>query len=520
MKKNVSLTVILISIVAVIGKLFGFLREILMAKFFGTSNVVDIYLISITIPTILFGFLPALAVGYTPIFFQIKSKLEKAKFTNSMICVSLVISIFCVFITYLFNENIVSFIANGFSLAELNLTSKFLRITIWLIVFNTPIQLLIAFLNCNEMYVFSNVTNLVLSLIQSLFVVIAGTFDILFLPWGILIAYILQFMFLILFSYGKGYRFKFTINFNENIKKVFILTIPIFISNILVDLNGFIDKYLASSLYEGSIASLNYAFTLRSVFFLVCTSSIGTIFYPKISQIISENNTKKLAILVTKVINILLILFIPITIGGILLSSNIIKLVLMRGNFDIVSLNLTVSPFIMYMISLTFIAIRDLIIKIFYAEGDSRSNLYFGLSSLLVNILLSLLLIKKIGHVGLALGTSLSAIITFPCYMVKLKKIISELSYKKILKNVFKIICGCIPMIIFILCYNYGIKILFGDISKFMLFILTTIEILISIIMYISTICLLKIDGSSIIWNFINKFIKGDKYDKSISNRS
>ena len=60
---------VLIMGIALLCKVFGFLRELMLARFFGTSGIVDIYLMSITIPSILFGALPSLGIGVTPVYF-------------------------------------------------------------------------------------------------------------------------------------------------------------------------------------------------------------------------------------------------------------------------------------------------------------------------------------------------------------------------------------------------------------------------------------------------------------------
>lgn len=483
--KSLGKTAIVLAAIALLGKVFGFVRELLLANYFGTDSVIDIYIMSITIPTILFGFLPALGIGYTPLFFEIQGEKKKNSFTNNVLCLSILFALLCVSLTYVFSEEIVHIVASGFSAGALAQTVSFLKVTIWLVVFNTPIQILMSFLNCNQSYLFSNVTNLVLSLVQSLFVIFAAQFDIRFLPYGILVSYIVQFAMLLILSANHGYRPEFRIKGDENIKKLLSLTMPIFISNMLVDINGFVDKYLASSLQEGSISALNYAFTLRSVVYYMCTSAITTIFYPKISEMIVEHRQKELAPLVTRVLNVLGGLFIPLTAGGVLLARPGIELVLMRGNFNEQSLELTVYPFVMYMLSLTFISARDVVVKILYASGDTKTNLIYGGICILVNIAVSLFLIKSLGHVGLALGTSLSAIFVFPLYMRKLKEMIEEIKFGRLIRNMVKIVFASIVMCIIIGMMERVCGNIIGS-STLALLLRLLLEILVAIIVYLT----------------------------------
>ena len=291
-KKTIGHITIILSIIVIIGKFFGFFREILLANYFGTGQIVDAYMMSVTIPTILFGFLPALGVGFTPHFFRLKDT-ERNAFTTKVIGLSLIISLICVLLTNIFAEDIVKFIAGGFQGETFNLTVNYLRVTILLVVFNTPIQILIAYLNCKESYVFSNVTNLVLSSTQCVFVVLAAKINVNLLPYGILVSYIIQFALLALFSIKKDFVIVLGKLFDNNVISLLKSCVPIFLSNILVDINGFVDKYFASFLSLGSISALSYAFTIRSFFYYVFTTAITTIFYPKISDLISRGQRMK-----------------------------------------------------------------------------------------------------------------------------------------------------------------------------------------------------------------------------------
>ena len=60
-------TALLIMLITILSKIFGFARELTLAYFYGASNVSDAYLVSITIPSVIFGFIAAgLVAGYIP----------------------------------------------------------------------------------------------------------------------------------------------------------------------------------------------------------------------------------------------------------------------------------------------------------------------------------------------------------------------------------------------------------------------------------------------------------------------
>lgn len=446
---TIAYTAIAVIIIGLAGKVFGFLRELLLAKYFGTSQIVDIYLMSITIPSLFFGFLPAIGVGFTPVFYSVKVE-ERNRFLNNVLTISIIVACLCIFGVYNFSGELVSFVANGFDNSAKNYTEQFLLITVWSVLLNTPIQVLISYLNCQGSYISSNIANLTVSIIQALFVIVAANVNVALLPYGYLLPFVVQFIWLFSASYKQGFHPKPVIKFDFQIKKMFILVIPIFISNMLVDLNGFVDKYLASSLPEGRISALNYAFTLRAVFYTLCTTVITTIFYPQISKLVAERKNNELLSIVNKIIDILIVLFLPLQIFCIVCSKDIISIILMRGNFDQNSLELTVSPFVMYMISLVFISIIDVIVKIFYARGESIRNLLYGGINIGCNIIISICLVQVLGHTGLALGTSISAILVFPLYIKRLSKEIIGFKMRTHIIKLMKVIIGCCVIGIFL----------------------------------------------------------------------
>ncbi len=435
-----------IILIALMGKVLGFLRELLLANYFGTSSLVDIYLMSVTIPSILFGFLPAIGTAFTPIYYEIGEKKRQSKFLNNLLVASIVIALTCIILAYFTDDCIVAFCAPGFSETAKTTTIEFLRITIWIVLFNTPVQILVAFLNCKKDYINSNLSNLTVSFTQALFVIIAAYTNPIFLPIGVLLPWLFQFLWLFFSSIRQGYRPSLKITKDSYVKKLLFLAAPICISNLLVDLNGFVDKALSSSLPEGRLSALNYAFTIRAIFVTVATTVLATIYYPRISELTSEKNEKGIVGLVEKLLDIILIIIIPINTFCIIFGREEIQIVLMRGSFNAESLAITLSPFIMYMLSLSVIIIRELIIRVMYANGETKLNLCFGAINIGINVILSLIFVKKLEHNGLALATSIAAILTFPLYVRKLYKLVPGINLKKRLNILWKVIVASMTM--------------------------------------------------------------------------
>lgn len=427
---SIKKTAITITLISLVCKLFGFGREMVLAYFFGTNYIVDAYLVAINIPVILFGCLVSISFSFTPIYEDIKiniGKEESDMFTNNIMSLILTVAILGIFLGIIFNRQIVSIAAPGFNGETFNIASYYFNVSIWLVLFMSPIQILIAYLNCNGRYIQSSISTLIISSIQLITIFIAGVFNSCILIYGILIANILQFITLYFFSKKQGYAFRYIINFTPEIKKSLIMIIPIFISGMIFQINIFIDRLFASKLVEGSIASLNYANLLLGFILAVFSAAITTMIYPMLSQAMAEKDEKKLKNIFIKGTNIIIIIFLPITIGAIILAQPAISFVYKRGEFGSSSEMMTTSAFLMYSIGLLAVALREVITKVFYSMQDTKSTLYISIFAVAINIILNTILVKFMGHAGLALATSLSAIISIPLFFIMLRKKIGSL---------------------------------------------------------------------------------------------
>lgn len=429
-------TALIITIISLICKLFGFGREIVLAYFFGTSFIVDSYLMASSIPGILFGWLTSLSVSFTPIYTDIRERhgVEKSKqFTNNIMSLVFIVAMIGIFIALIFNKQIVSITASGFKGEVFELTLNYFNISIWTILFLAPIQILTAYLNCNNGFISSSISNLVVSSTQLLLIALAGLFNNLLLIYGVLISNVIHFIVVYIFSHKKDFRLKPKLAFTPEIKHELVIVIPIFISSMIVQIGNFMDKSFASGLAEGSIAALNYGAIMFGFIFSIFSVAITTMIYPMLSQATAEGNMEKLKDIFSKGTNITMILFIPITIGAIVLAKPAISFAFERGEFGASSTMLTTSAFIMYTIGLLAVALRDVIIKVFYSLKETKATMFISVLTLGLDFMFNVMLIKPMGHAGLALGTSLSAIITIPIFFIVLRNKLGSLGLKNTL---------------------------------------------------------------------------------------
>ena len=109
---------LLLMFLEVLSKIMGFIREITLSYFYGASSISDAYLISLTIPTVIFAFVgTGIATSYIPIYSGIVKErgIEAAdRFSNNLVNFLLLNCTFIVCIGSIFTEPIVGLFASGF----------------------------------------------------------------------------------------------------------------------------------------------------------------------------------------------------------------------------------------------------------------------------------------------------------------------------------------------------------------------------------------------------------------------
>lgn len=396
-------------------KVLGFLREVLLAGFFGTGLITDAYVMAGAIPGILFaGVFTAMSVSYMPLFSHLMEEEGAGsgnRFTSQALVLSTGIALVCSLLGILFADQLVALFAPGYDGPTAALTAFYLRVTFFYIVFHAAAGLLESYLQ----YRGSFLKPLLAGYLQSacvLAVILLGAFyDVRLLSAGLLVGSVFRFAFLAASARGKGFRFRPGNRMGQAARTIVALAVPVFIGSTVNQINTFVDKTLASGLVPGSVSALNYGFLLVNMVSALTVTIIVTIVYPRLTKAQAAGQTEAFNRAATTGFNIVWIIALPCTLGAVLYSQPAIRLVYQRGAFDQASTQLTSGAFTYYALGLTCVALNALLVKLFYARQDVRTPVVCGVAAALTNIALNLLLVGPLAHRGLALATSLAALV-------------------------------------------------------------------------------------------------------------
>jgi putative peptidoglycan lipid II flippase len=497
-----------------ISRIFGLIRDIVMMNFFGTSYVSDAFQAGFRIPNLLrllFGE-GALSAAFVPIYNEIGVKENRSaqiRFAMNMLHILCAILLLLSLLGIVFAPLIVKIITPGFEGKTYELTVFLTRLLfpyLFLIGFSST---LIAILNSHDYYFIPGLSSAFLNIgMLSVFFVYlliepqaSMETKIIVFSWGTLFGGILQT--LINFPQLKkvGYHFNFYINLkSEALRTVWQKYIPGIFGLAIREINLIVDTILASLLVTGSITALAMGNRLMQLPLGIIGVSAGVAVLPHFSTCIAKNDWKTLNESLRFSILSVAYLLLPITAILIGLGEEFIRILFLRGQFDETSLSMTYKALVFYSVGIVFYGINRILIPVFYADKDTKTPVKISAVIMLLNIVLNLVLMQVMQHSGLALATSLSALVQCLILISALKKRYKNFTFS-LITDFIKIIFLSILLIVLI----FGMKSIFSFPS---VYLKTTLLLTLSFAVYLFGSQLLSISYNAQIRQNIWKKIK------------
>lgn len=461
--KKAAKSVAIIIIFSFGGKLLGFIREMLIGAKFGSGSETDIFFTALTAIS-LFTMIITKSINTTmiPVLSEVEiteGKNGKISHTNNLLNIVSLISFIIIALAWILAPTIIRIIAPGFYEAEqFKLAVLMMRIGLPTIFLAGIQGVFRGYLQSELMFSESALVGIPLNLTYIFFLLfLSGFFGIKGLMATSVLAVLSQILLQIAGIRKTEFRYEFIFDFKDKyVKRILYLIPPILLSVGIGDLNKIIDKALASTLIEGSISALNYANRLDGLVRGLFIAAIATVMYPMLSNEANKDNYDGLKKVTINGINIILLITIPATIGMIILANPIVKLAFQRGEFDTTATYMTVGALIFTVVGMVGASLKTLLNNIYYSLQDTKTPVINGFIAVAINVVFNLILIKPMAHRGLALATSISAIVSSIILIYGLKKKIGSFGFMKSLKCGFKSLAASIFM---------GIAVYFIDIT-------------------------------------------------------
>jgi putative peptidoglycan lipid II flippase len=429
---------LIVSMMTLISRVLGLVRDVVIANVMGASAMSDVFLLANKIPNFLRRLFAegAFAQAFVPVLSEYKIKdeeiarkageLNQHEQTRLLIAqVSGTLGVIVTWVTLfgmLASPLVVMLFGFGWFIEWFNdapggerfdLATNLLKITfpyLWFISFTA---LAGAVLNTMGKFAVAAFTPVLLNVGIIMMAIYGSPYTespAHALAWGVFLGGLIQFLFQIPFLYKAGMLVKPKWAWqSEGVKKIRKLIIPALFGVSVTQINLLFDTLIASFLITGSISWLYYANRLLEFPLGLFGIGIATVILPSLAKLHSKNSPQEFTATLDWGIKIISLFGWPAFAGLMVLAQPIIMLLFMRGEFtqtEVIQVSMALFAYLSGLLSFMFIKI---LAPGYYARQDTKTPVKIGIKAMVANMALNVMLAPFLGFVGLAIATSLSA---------------------------------------------------------------------------------------------------------------
>ncbi len=409
-----------VSFYTFLSRVLGFIRDILIARYLGSTVIADAFFVAFRIPNFFRRVLAegAYSAALIPIFSGVvlnpKDEREASDFVENTTSMLLFATVVLTIIFFFGMPYIIQVLAPGFTdnKEAYDLAVHFGKIIFPYIIFISLAAHFASINNVHERFAVGAFAPAILniSFILSLFfltpfVTTAGHS----LSYGVLIGGVLQFLYLYR-SVLNFYRPRIRIPvLNEKLKKFFKLFLPGVVGSGVIQLNIVIGTIIASFLPVGAISHIYYADRLNQLPLAIFGIALGIVLLPSLSKAIKQSDQETTNNIQNRSIEFSLLISLPSAIGLFILAEPIIHILFERGAFVKEDTFYTAKVLSYFALGLPAYIMIKVLVSCFFAREDTKTPLYISIVSVITNVVLSLLLIGSMREMGIAVATAISA---------------------------------------------------------------------------------------------------------------
>jgi putative peptidoglycan lipid II flippase len=245
----------------------------------------------------------------------------------------------------------------------------------------------------------------------------------------------------------EGFRYRVTLNPGDPVlRRMLTLMGPGTIGLAATQINLFVNTLLATSQGTGAASWLTYAFRLMYLPIGLFGVSIGTAVLPAVSRHAAVGDTAGMRDAISRGLGMMLMMNVPATLGLFVLATPIVQLLFERGQFLAADTAATAAAVRFYAIGLAGYSAARIASPTFYAIGESRVPAMVSGGVIAVNAAASILLVRALGFEGLALGTSIAAIVNAGVLVWLLRRRLHGLNGRRLSVTFLKVTIAALAM--------------------------------------------------------------------------
>lgn len=434
--------------------LTGLLRWVLVANAFGTSAEMEAFSAANRVSETLYYLVAGGALGsaFIPTFTGLLAKEQRRKaweMASAVTNLVLLILIFASLMAAIFAPQIVRYIlAPGFTgdSYKFDLTVSLVRLMLPSAIIFGVSGLVMGILNSHQIFLFPALAPSMYALGMIFGVLfLAPGMGIYGLAWGVLLGAALHLLVQVPVLVRQGGRYTATLGLQlAEVREVARLMGPRLLGVAVVQLNFWINVRLASTMPEGSVNGVSYAFTLMLMPQTVIAQSIATAAMPTFAAQYARGQLGEMRNSLAATLRGVLLLAIPASIGLILLRYPLVATLYQRGEFDAYSTKLVAWALLWYGVGLVGHSVVEILARAFYALHDTRTPVLVGAAAMGLNVVFSFLFaawFERLGwmpHGGLALANTVATGLEMLGLVIAMRRRLGGLAARQILHSLLQ----------------------------------------------------------------------------------
>jgi putative peptidoglycan lipid II flippase len=427
-QNNVARSAGVISAATFLSRVLGLVREQVFAAQFGAGFAVDAFQVAFRIPNLLRDLFAegAMSAAFVPTLSRAQERsgpqaaLRLANLVINFLLV--VVSAICL-VGILAAPWIVRTLAPGFAAVpgKLELTTLMTRIMTPFLVLVSTAAAVMGFLNTRRVFFIPAVAPamLNLALIAAGFLIAPlcprfGLEPIVGMAFGALLGGLGQLLIQVPALRAQGYRWRPEVSFRDpDVLRMVSLMTPAAVGIAAVQVNNFVSTFLASTLQEGSVSWLNYAYRLMQLPIGLFGVAIATVTLAEVARHAAQKNIAGLKETLSSSLRLVFLLTLPATLVLIALARPIVALLYQHGKFGASDTVETAKALWAYAAGLAAFSAVRVMVPAFYSLGMARIPVTVSFISIGITVGLNFLLMGPMRHAGLALATSIGSVLNF-----------------------------------------------------------------------------------------------------------
>jgi len=387
-------------------------KELAVARWFGRGDALDAFLIAYLLPSFLVNLVAgSFNAAMIPTFIQVREKEGKEaaqRLFSGVMVVSLVLLVTVSVMVGILAPYFLPLLGSGFSAAKLMLTRRLLYALLPFIVLSGLAVAWTAVLNAGEHFGLPALSAMLtpLSIIASL-LLLGKAWGIYTLAVGTVVGVALQSGVLGRLLKVRGVRLQPRwYGWDPSLRKVIGQYAPMLAGALLMGSTELVDQSMAAMLEPGSVAALNYARKIVSLFIVVGATPLGTAALPYFSQMVANQDWRGCRHTLRVYSRSILLVTVPITLGLAVFSHPLIRIVFERGAFTAADTGIVSRVQALLSLQIPFYILANLGVRLISALKRNWVLMAIAGVNMIDNIVFNLVLMRYLGVAGIALSTS------------------------------------------------------------------------------------------------------------------